>query len=189
MKVGFLSRVIFVLAALLALVASLVFLVFVWQLNSLFSHDGIINTVTNTVDNLYYSSDTAFAVATGIIVLYLIVCVWLLVLAFRKNKGEKAKAIEYIKIGTPENGQIKIAASTINSMICKNVNEIAGVADSKAKTNVVDDKTFITVGVSVDDGVIIPKVCEEIQTSTKEKIQQLTGMTIADINILVNNKL
>ena len=40
----------------------------------------------------------------------------------------------------------------------------------------------------MDDGVIIPKVCEDIQTSTKEKIQQLSGMNIDQISVLVNNK-
>lgn len=70
----------------------------------------------------------------------------------------------------------------------QNVNEITGVIDSKAKTIISEEKTFVTIGVSVADGVIIPKVCEEIQTTTKEKIQQLTGLAIEEINVLVNNK-
>ena len=187
MKVGFFNRIIFVLAALIILAVSLLMMIFVWRFEFLFTFRDISDTVTDAVYNLYHANVNFIPVTIGIFI-GLVVCIWLLVLAFKRNNSPKIKAIEYIKIGTEENGQIKIATSTINNMICKNVNEITGVVDSRAKTNVVDEKTYVVVGVSVDDGVIIPKVCEEIQTTTKEKIQQLTGMAIAEINVLVNNK-
>ena len=186
MKIGFFNRFIFVLAALIILVASLLMMVYSWQIPFLSFRD--ISDATNDIVYNLYHEDINFIPATVGIAIGIIVCIWLFVLAFKKNKTPKVKPIEYIKVGTEENGQIKIAASTINNMICKNVNEITGVSDSRAKTNIVDDKTHIVVGVSVDDGVIIPKVCEEIQTTTKEKIQQLTGMAIGEINVLVNNK-
>ena len=187
MKVGFFNRLIFVLAALIILGASLLLMIFTWRMEFLFSFGDISDTVTTVVDNLYHANINFIPATIGIF-FGLVITVWLLVLAFKRNKVEKAKAVEYLKIGTPENGQIKIAAATINNLICKNVNEITGVKDSRAKTNLVEEKTYVVVGVSVEDGVVIPKVCEEIQTTTKEKIQQLTGMEIEEINILVNNK-
>ena len=192
MKIGFFKRVVFVLAGILVLITSLIITLITWQFwpfQKSVQYNDIVAKITDTAQGLYYADDTTLAIVTAAVIIFIAIGIVLLVFGFKKNKGEKAKAIEYIEIATSENGKIKIAKSTINSMICKNVNEIAGVTNSMAKTNVVDDKTFITVGVSVGDGVIIPKVCEEIQTSTKEKIQQLTGMTIADINILVNNKM
>jgi len=186
MKVGFFNRLIFILAAIIILAATLVMMLFSWQI-PIFTFRDINDATASIVYNLYHE-DVNFIPATVGIGIGLIITIWLLVLGFKKKRGPKAKPIEYIKVGTPENGQIKIAASTINSMICKYVNEITGVIDSKAKTNLVDNKTFVVVGVSVEDGVIIPKVCEEIQTTTKEKIQQITGMEIAEINVLVNNK-
>lgn len=187
MKVGFFNRLIFVLAAIVILATTLMMMVFTWPV-PFFSFRDISDTVTNVVYNLYHENVNFIPATVGILI-GLIICVWMLVLAFKKSKTQKVKPIEYIKIGAPENGQIKVATSTINNMICKNINEITGVTDSRAKTNVVDEKTYIVVGVSLDDGVIIPKVCEEIQTTTKEKIQQLTGMAIEEINVLVNNKI
>lgn len=187
MKVGFFNRLIFVLAAIVMLAASLLMILFTWPMEKLFSFWTISDTVTDVIYNLYHEN-VNFIPATVGIGIGLIVCVCLFVLAFKRDRTPKAKAIEYIKIGIEGQGQLKIATSTINNMICKNVNEITGVVDSKAKTNIIDEKTFVTIGVSIDDGVIIPKVCEEIQTSTKEKIQQLTGLAIEEINVLVNNK-
>ncbi len=186
MKTGFFNRLIFVLAALIVLAASLLMTVYSQEIWFISFRD-VSDITNNAVYNLYHENIN-YIPATVSIIVGLIIAIWLFVLAFRKNKTPKAKPIEYITVGSEEKGQVKIATSTINSMICKNVNEITGVTDSKAKTNIVDDKTFVVVGVSVEDGVIIPKVCEEIQTSTKEKIQQLTGMDIAGINVLVNNK-
>jgi len=187
MKVGFFNRLIFVLAAIVILTASLLMMLFTWPMERLFSFWDISDTVSEVIYNLYHEN-VNFIPATVGIGIGLIICIWLFVLAFKRNKTPKAKAIEYIKVGVEGQGQLKIATSTINNMICKNVNEITGVTDSKAKTNIVDDKTFVVIGVSVDDGVIIPKVCEEIQTTTKEKIQQLTGLAIEEINVLINNK-
>ncbi len=189
MKVGFFNRLIFILAALIILVVSVVMMMFsgYFEIFHSFSFNSMSDIVMTAIDNLYHE-EINFIPATVGIFIALIVCIWLFVLAFRKNKTEKTKPIEYIKIGSPESGQIKIATSTINNMICKNIDEITGVKNSRAKTNVIDDKAFVVVGVSVEDGVIIPKVCEEIQTTTKEKIQQITGLVIEEINILVNNK-
>ena len=186
MKTGFFNRLIFVLAALIVLAASLLLTVY-YQDIFLLSFRDISETTNNAVNNLYHESINYIPATIGIGV-GLIITIWLLVLAFRKNKTPKVKPIEYITIGTEETGQIKIAASTINNMICKNINEITGVKETKAKTTVTDGKTFVTVGISVDEGVIIPKVCEEIQTTTKEKIQLLSGMNIEQISVLVNNK-
>lgn len=185
MKIGFMNRLIFVLAALIILAVCLSAFVLADPLR-LFSSSAVSSTVENLMDTLY--DDASLIPALVGMFVCLLICIWLFVLAFKRNKVAKIKPIDYIKIGTPENGQIKVATSTINSMICKNVNEISGVKSSRAKTTVVDDKTFVTVGVSVEHGAIIPKVCEEIQTATKEKIQQITGMVIEEINVLVNNK-
>lgn len=180
MKVGFFNRLLFVLTALVLLAVSLLFLLFIFDFPFLTFSD-----VADTIDDLLNNNLIPSLVGMGI---GLILSIWLLVLAFKRNKTPKAKPIEYITIGTEGSGQLKVATSTINNMICKNVNEITGVIDSKAKTIISEEKTFVTIGVSVDDGVIIPKVCEEIQTTTKEKIQQLTGLAIEEINVLVNNK-
>lgn len=180
MKVGFFNRLVFVLAAIVLLAVSLLFVLFIFDIPFLSFSD-----VTKAVDGVLYNN-----LIPSLIGLFvgLLLTIWLFVLAFKRNKIQKAKPIEYIKIGTEGQGQLKIATSTINNMICKNVNDITGVKDSKAKTVIAEEKTFVTVGVSVDDGVIIPKVCEDIQTTTKEKLQQLTGLVIEEINVLVNNK-
>lgn len=185
MKIGFMNRLVFVLAALVLLAVCLSTFVLADPLR-LFSSSAISRTVENIVDALYDEASLIPALVGMFICL--VICIWMFVLAFKRSKVAKIKPIDYINIGTPENGQIKVATSTINGMICKSVNEISGVKSSRAKTTVVDEKTFVTVGVSVEHGAIIPKVCEDIQTATKEKIQQLTGMVIEEINVLVNNK-
>lgn len=180
MKIGFFNRLIIIITSTIMLALCALLLAIVWNV---ISYD----IITEYANRLYYE-DINFWPATATAALVLIFAILLFVLAFRRKRKEKAKQVEYIKVGTPEDGQIKIACSTLNSMICKNVNEISGVTDSRAKTNLIDDKAFIVVGVSVGEGVIIPKIGAEIQTTTKEKIQQVTGLDISEINVLVNNK-
>ncbi len=110
-------------------------------------------------------------------------------MAFKRgNATPKAKEPKYINVGSPEGGQIKVATSTLCQMIVKNVDEIPGIKESKAKINVVDELAYIIVGVSLNEGVIVPEVGEQIQTTTKERIQNLTGLDIKEISVLVNNK-
>ncbi len=186
MKTGFFNRLIFVLAALIVLCASLLLTIYSQEIPFISFRD-VSDITNNAVYNLYHENIN-YIPATVSIGIGLIITIWLFVLAFRKNKNPKVKPIEYITVGTEETGQIKIASTTINNMICKNIKEITGVKDVKARTTSADGKTTVVVGISVDDGVIIPKVCEDIQTSTKEKIQQLSGMNIDQISVLVNNK-
>lgn len=111
MKVGFFNRLIFVFTALVLLAVSLLFVLFIFDFPFLTFSD-----VTDTIDDLLNNNLIPSLVGMGI---GLILSIWLLVLAFKRNKTPKAKPIEYITIGTEGSGQLKVATSTINNMICK----------------------------------------------------------------------
>ena len=100
MKTGFFNRLIFVLAALIVLAASLLMTVYSQEIWFISFRD--VSDITNNAVYDLYHENINYIPATVSIIVGLIIAIWLFVLAFRKNKTPKAKPIEYITVVSEE---------------------------------------------------------------------------------------
>lgn len=178
MKLRFIDRLIIILSALVVLVTALIALGMVWNI---LPEDLFLEYADRV-----YNVDINLWPVTGISAGIFILAVGLFFIGFGRSRLKTPETI-YIQIGSADGGTLKIAADSLNEMICKNVATIAGVKEAKSKVSIKEGLANIVVGVSLDEGVIVPQISEEIQTTTKEKIQLLTGLNIAEISIMVKN--
>ncbi|MEG0874586.1 MAG: Asp23/Gls24 family envelope stress response protein [Clostridiales bacterium] len=119
---------------------------------------------------------------------------------------------EIIENETVENNEpketittVKIAddvVSVIASKAASEVNGIAGMTGSIAgelveklgvknfskgiKVEIAEANVAISLSILVDFGVKIPDVCKEAQVTVKNAVESMTGLSVTEVNILVN---
>jgi uncharacterized alkaline shock family protein YloU len=83
---------------------------------------------------------------------------------------------------------IKIADTTFKEMINKNAMAVSGVKDSKTAIKCEDKDISVIIKIQVEEDVVIPSVCSEIQNQVKTNMEAMSGITLAKVNVLVENE-
>lgn len=55
------------------------------------------------------------------------------------------------------------------------------------EVNIDENNVYMTIRVSVEYGINLIKVSEEIQTRVKERIETMTGLNVNEINVIISN--
>jgi hypothetical protein len=132
----------------------------------------------------FYTIDINAWLLTGVAFIVLLMAVALFFIAF----GTDRKVNKYIDIGNEETGMIKIANTTFKEMINKNAMAVAGVRDSKTAINCDDSNVSVIIKIQVEEDVVIPTVCAEIQNQVKTNMEAMSGVTLHKVNVLVENE-
>ena len=118
-----------------------------------------------------------------------------------KNKDEKNTQSEYEKNMT---GEVKIAdelvaiiaglaateVSGVDSMAGNITNELVGKLGMKnlskgVKVDVTEEHVSVDLSLNMKYGYNIPKVSEMVQEKVKSAIEDMTGLTVLDVNIKI----
>ena len=118
-----------------------------------------------------------------------------------KNKDEKNPQSEYEKNMT---GEVKIAdevvaiiaglaateVSGVDSMAGNITNELVGKLGMKnlskgVKVDVTEEHVSVDLSLNMKYGYNIPKVSEMVQEKVKSAIENMTGLTVLDVNIKI----
>ena len=118
-----------------------------------------------------------------------------------KNKDEKNTQSEYEKNMT---GEVKIAdevvaiiaglaateVSGVDSMAGNITNELVGKQKMKnlskgVKVDVTEEHVSVDLSLNMKYGYNIPKVSEMVQEKVKSAIENMTGLTVLDVNIKI----
>ena len=85
-------------------------------------------------------------------------------------------------------GEIRISIETIETLSSKVASKVRGVREEKVKVKL-DDKGRVTIVIKifVDGEIPIPKISEEIQLNVKDTIEQIAGINVDYVHILVAN--
>ncbi len=132
----------------------------------------------------FYSVDINTWILTGAAFIVLLMSVALFFITF----GTDRKVNRYIDIGNEESGVIRIANTTFKEMINKNAKAVGGVKDSKTAVVLADSKVSVIIKVQVEEDVVIPTVCTEIQNQVRTNIEAMSGITLEKVNVLVENE-
>ena len=123
-------------------------------------------------------------ILTGGACLSLLFAIALLFITF----GTDRKVNRFLDIGTEESGAIRIADTTFKEMVNKNAKAVAGVIDSKCAIKCEDKNVSVIIKAQLEDDVVIPSVCAEVQNQVKTNLEAMSGITISKVNVLVENK-
>ena len=118
-----------------------------------------------------------------------------------KNKDEKNTQSEYEKNMT---GEVKIAdevvaiiaglaateVSGVDSMAGNITNELVGKLGMKnlskgVKVDVTEEHVSVDLSLNMKYGYNIPEVSEKVQEKVKSAIENMTGLTVLDVNIKI----
>ncbi|HHU85613.1 MAG: alkaline shock response membrane anchor protein AmaP [Pelotomaculaceae bacterium] len=84
-------------------------------------------------------------------------------------------------------GQVKVSFQAIESLVEKVVSQFNGIRDVKPRIIAVPQGVGIQVRASVTPDVNVPEVSREIQNRIKERILEVTGITVNTVKISVEN--
>ncbi len=99
----------------------------------------------------------------------------------RKPKGRHVVLAE----GKP--GQVKLSLQAIENLVEKVVSQINGVKEIKPRIFSVPQGIGIQIRASVTPDVNIPEVSAEIQDRVKERVFEVTGLSVGTVRVLIEN--
>lgn len=84
-------------------------------------------------------------------------------------------------------GQVRVSLQAIESLVEKVVSQVSGVREVKPGIILVPQGVGIQVRVSVTPDVNVPQASLEIQNRVKERVFEVTGITINQVKVSVEN--
>ncbi|MCK8825449.1 alkaline shock response membrane anchor protein AmaP [Fuchsiella alkaliacetigena] len=84
-------------------------------------------------------------------------------------------------------GQISISLKAIDSLVTQVISQTAGVKLLESKLEAVEEGLQVFLEVSVNPGLDIPQLTEELQTEIKDYLHRTTGVAVIEVKLLVRN--
>ncbi len=117
----------------------------------------------------------------AIIIVLLLAGVRLFWVSVRKTKGR------HVVLTERDLGQIKLSLQAIENLIEKVVSQINGVKEIKSNIFSVPQGIGIQIRASVTPEVNVPEVSAEIQERVKERVFEVTGLSVGTVKVLIEN--
>lgn len=139
----------------------------------------LINTYMN---NYIYGLDmTPRIIMFAIALIFFILSILFLFSGVRRNKDKKG-----ISRNT-DIGEIKISLETIQNITENTIRRINGIRDSKITVKSKDNSVLIVLKLVVQQDLILPALTEEVQNSVKSRVEEISGVQVREIKVLVEN--
>lgn len=84
-------------------------------------------------------------------------------------------------------GQINISLQAIENLVRRMVGQVNGVREIRPQVKEFPEGVSIYIKAIVTPDIKIPQVSEEIQKIVREKVFEITGVTVIDVKILIDN--
>jgi uncharacterized alkaline shock family protein YloU len=84
-------------------------------------------------------------------------------------------------------GKVRVAIPAIENLVEKIVGQNSGVREIKAQVTTVPQGIGIKMRATVTPDIQIPEISRVIQEKVKEKVLEVTGITVQDVSILINS--
>ncbi|HAG08689.1 MAG TPA: alkaline shock response membrane anchor protein AmaP [Desulfotomaculum sp.] len=84
-------------------------------------------------------------------------------------------------------GKVRIAIPAIENLVEKTVAQNSGVREIKAQVTTVPQGIGIKMRATVTPDVQIPEISKVIQEKVKEKVLEITGITVQEVSILISS--
>ncbi|MGI5877688.1 MAG: alkaline shock response membrane anchor protein AmaP [Christensenellales bacterium] len=175
MRMKVIDRIFLILTILVLLALSLLLLAVAWHyVGEAFLHDWVYNLYTVWPNPLIL---TAIALALVIMALRLL---YAGTIPYRRVTRALVRKMEA--------GTVSITLDTIASIARRHALAIEGMRDVRCTIVPREDGIRVLYRISLDDDVVIPEKTQAIQTHVKEQVEALTGVTIKESCVLVDNR-
>lgn len=137
--------------------------------------------LSDAVYSIYSNSNLQWTIAVTSLVTT-ILSLYFMIKSFQTNRAESF----FNK--SSELGEIRISMETLENMASKTALKVNGVKDLKVRIRPEENATVTgIVKIFVDGETPIPKISEEIQQSIKHHIEEIAGIEVGHVHIIVSN--
>ncbi|MNI05175.1 hypothetical protein D3C73_581210 [compost metagenome] len=133
------------------------------------------------LESLYFDVVPAYTMITVSIVI-LAIRIRFLVITMRRGRTQ-APSIDQ----RTDFGDIRISMETVENLSLKAAGRTRGVKDLKARVRVNQSGLEIMIRTIVDGESSIPEITEEMQSTVKTYIEDITGIPVASVTVFVAN--
>ena len=88
---------------------------------------------------------------------------------------------------TSEHGEIRIAVVAVENMVLRVVQQTNGVKDNGRRVSHTPDGLVIQIKIKVMPDLALPDLVNELQARTKSYIEEITGLIVHEVRVLVEN--
>ena len=131
------------------------------------------------IDNVY---ELPLAKGLMIAVAALLALISVRLIFWLARSGGEAASVDQ----TTAYGDVRISFDTIRSLAMQVAGRSKGLSDVKARIRVRETGLQIELRVVVDGQRPIPQVTEETQQSVKEHVEEMTGIPVDDVSVIVH---
>ncbi len=112
----------------------------------------------------------------------LLIALILLILGFRRSKGPGNAVLK-----GSEYGEVAISIAAIENMVLRTVQQTQGIKDVSRQVSFTQDGLIISVKIMVMPDVAMPNLTSELQSKIKEYVEEITGITVHEVKVMVEN--
>ncbi len=131
---------------------------------------------------LYLPGWAGEEVVLGVVAALVLIALILLILGFRKSKGPGNAVLK-----GSEYGEVAISIPAIENIVLRVVQQIQGLKDVSRQVSFTQDGLIITVKIRVMPDVSMPGLTSELQSKIKEYVEEITGITVHEVKVMVEN--
>ncbi|MDD2569051.1 MAG: alkaline shock response membrane anchor protein AmaP [Clostridia bacterium] len=160
------------------LVSLFVVLIGVVLILAAFEKEIVLTYVANILDGPSYLGWVMLLVGALIVIIGVVVMVGI---AFRSDKRAQPKAVET----NVEGGNVQMSVSAINCIVEQAARNINGLGEITTEVHNTPNGVEIRAKVTVNSEVNIPEMANNLQTVIKNQLENMGGLTVASVKVLV----
>ncbi len=126
----------------------------------------------------WVGEELVLGVTAGLLLIALI----LLIFGFRRAKGPGNAVLK-----GSEYGEVAISIAAIENIVLRVIQQTQGIKDVSRQVSFTQDGLVITVKIRVMPDVAMPSLTNELQSKIKEYVEEITGITVHEVKIIVEN--
>lgn len=111
----------------------------------------------------------------------------LLALVFLSFGLRRTKKIGNAVLKGSEYGEVLISITAVENMVLRVVQQTQGIKDVSRNVTYTPDGLVVRIHIRVMPDVALPDLISELQTKTKEYLEEITGVTVSEVKVTVDN--
>jgi uncharacterized alkaline shock family protein YloU len=113
---------------------------------------------------------------------------FLLVALFLLSFGLKSpKKVGNAVLKGSEYGEVLISITAVENMVLRVIQQTQGIKDVSRHVSFTPDGLVVKIHIKVMPDVSIPGMVTELQSKTKEYLEEITGVTVHEVKVVVDN--
>ncbi len=126
-----------------------------------------------------WANEAIVLAAVGALLLLALI---LLILGLKPKK----KASNAVVKGS-EFGEVMISITAVENMVLRVVQQTRSIKDVSRKVVFTPDGLVVRIVINVMPDIALPELITELQSRTKEYLEEITGITVHEVKVLVEN--